>query len=68
MAGRLWLTVVFAAGCSMAVTLPVHAAPVGLCSALSGTLQSYGDPLLFRQKDPSQHAQDQTQPRPRNKS
>lgn len=52
----------------MAVTPPVYAALVGLCSALPRTLQSYGDPLLSRGKDPSQHARDQTQPRPRNKT
>ena len=67
MDGRLRLTVVFAASCSMAVTLPVYAAPVGLCSALPVMLQSYGDPLLSSRKDPSQHAWDQTQPRLRNK-
>lgn len=62
MDGRLWLTVAFAANYSVAVTLPVYAALVGLCQVF----HSYGDPLLSRGKDPSQHAQDQTQPRPRN--
>ena len=45
-----WLTVVFAASCSMAVTLPVYAVPVGLCLVFPGTSQSYGDPSFLEGK------------------